>query len=341
MFKGVLNKGAVKYSLLLVLLILFVFSVSFYITPGESRGLGETGMMTGNSPSGNDPNILGFHEIVEEEPVPTPPEPEEMPPEEEEPEEDETNHFVIIYGSGAPAPSGGSGAPAPTCHPETHTICDYASDTCNVVQGPGNDECTTYDDCIHTVCDYGEEVCLISEESGEDECTTYHDCFHFICDYDLGTCEEKPLTEDGDNCFDGEIIVKEGVPDVAYVHDGNNVLWAVIESDDVYAEQQTPDEEIKYIYLEWLFGTLPVNDNLDSAKLFIEHREDSVTMLVEIWNGTEYVELCDPEESDVDTVSECDIPANLVPDNGNIKIRLEITNDGDCHEFLDWAFIEL
>ena len=64
MLKGVLNKGLVKYSLLLVILVLFLASVFFYMEPGMSAE--DDDFITGASVGKGKPAVMDFYEIGEE-----------------------------------------------------------------------------------------------------------------------------------------------------------------------------------------------------------------------------------------------------------------------------------
>ncbi len=79
----------------------------------------------------------------------------------------------------------------------SHTECNYQAQTCDLVQGPGVNECVTFEDCEqHTECDYQLEQCVLVGGPGDDECSTYSDCIHSECNYVDLTCDiiEAPGT---------------------------------------------------------------------------------------------------------------------------------------------------
>ncbi len=83
----------------------------------------------------------------------------------------------------------------------SHTECNYETLSCEAVQGPGEDECASFEDCPqHTECDYEAQACAIVEGEDEDECATYDDCFHDICDYGQLACVTEPVGVQGDSC---------------------------------------------------------------------------------------------------------------------------------------------
>jgi len=199
------------------------------------------------------------------------------------------------------------------CYPDYHTECDE-SDACVVVQGGGEDQCMTYEDCAE----------------------------HYICDYDTFTCEKRPLSQEGDEC---EVVSEENLagktPDLAKLNGGTNVTSKVRTSDNVYATQSV-DTNPAFIYLFWNF-TIPSDTEIDNATLSVEHKESSATVTVEWWNGSSYVEVCDPPEYAVDTISTCDLSSYITtPQKANeIKIRLKYVKVDNCHGDVDWAYLEI
>ncbi len=72
----------------------------------------------------------------------------------------------------------------------SHTECNYQAQTCDLVQGPGVNECVTFEDCpMHKECDYQLEQCVVVGGPGDDECSTYSDCIHTECNYVDLTCD--------------------------------------------------------------------------------------------------------------------------------------------------------
>ncbi|NIO21420.1 MAG: VWA domain-containing protein [Candidatus Aenigmarchaeota archaeon] len=169
-----MNKGFVKYSLVLVAIGLCLVFFALY-GPAEGKGeLHDTGLAgeTGITKEGPSVEVMEFYEVMDNEGE------DEAPPKPEPPEPEETNDpspkTSGSGGGGGGGSSGGGGGGVQ--HTPTHKVCNYDQQACIVVQGGGEDECQTYDDCIHTECDYEEEVCLTIDSSGEDECETNEDC---------------------------------------------------------------------------------------------------------------------------------------------------------------------
>lgn len=153
---------------------------------------------------------------------------------------------------------------------------------------------------------------------------------------------EEPTENETEKCVEGKHSTGNS-PDEARLHEGDDVTSEVEYSDDVYATQSVL-YGTEYIYLEWEFNNL--SDYIvviDNVTLSLEHREDQVLIYVEWFNGSEYVEVCDPPEYSVDTVSECDLSPFIdkLEELGNVEIRLKLVKNETCHEYLDWAHIEI
>jgi hypothetical protein len=135
------------------------------------------------------------------------------------------------------------------------------------------------------------------------------------------------------------------VPDLAKLNNNITVVTSLVAaSDNVRASQEVSGT--KYIYLEWYFTTIPSNAHMYNAQLSLEHREDGVNITVEWWNGASYVQVCDPPESPnshTDINSTCNISSFITTaaKAQNVKIRLKLTQTGSCHEYLDWAYLQL
>ncbi|MBN2517309.1 MAG: hypothetical protein JXB14_00530 [Candidatus Altiarchaeota archaeon] len=100
---------------------------------------------------------------------------------------------------------------------ETHTVCNYDDDICELVPGSGTDECSAYDDCIHAICNYDTLTCDIVESPGADECADYiPDCAECYdedtqaCDTGLdGVCADGTETCTGGSWGNGEFCVQD------------------------------------------------------------------------------------------------------------------------------------
>lgn len=196
------------------------------------------------------------------------------------------------------------------------------------------------------------EYCIMDEEY---KC---HDISHieFCGNYDP-VCGNG-IVEPGEECDDGNLVNGDGcdnecqyecaisgaaedTPVKATMDNGSIATEAVAKSDDIYASQNV--DGTKYIYLDWEFSGLPVDVPLVLATLSLEHKEYDAGIEVEWWDGVDWTPVCDPPERSRDRVDTCDLLAFIDnTDNASeIKIRLKLTPDGSCHEYLDWASIKL
>jgi hypothetical protein len=179
MLKGVLNKGVVKYSLGLVVLVLCVISLVLYVKPTLGK-LSETGFATGAGGSGSNLEIMNFQETdgtPNDEGMQAPPQapettsngdstPSETPP---APQVKSGSSFVM-GGS-----SGGSGGASVQCVPQ-HMVCDYAQKACVLVNGAGTDECSNFNQCVHSECNMEKGICTTVNSKGENTCSNNQDC---------------------------------------------------------------------------------------------------------------------------------------------------------------------
>ncbi len=99
---------------------------------------------------------------------------------------------------------------------ETHSVCNYTTRTCEIVNGTGTNQCANFNDCIHKAC-IGEScedvdspgvdectdndecinpvhsecqngTCVAVQGAGQSECSEGPDCYHSECDYGLKQC---------------------------------------------------------------------------------------------------------------------------------------------------------
>jgi PKD repeat protein len=106
------------------------------------------------------------------------------------------------------------------CIEPTHTVCSD-EDTCILVSGSGTNECTDDDDCQsdrHTICQTPANICIEIEGAGTNECTTDADCqpdappTHTICNSDY---ECVSVSGAGVNeCSDDDDCMTAGAPSV-------------------------------------------------------------------------------------------------------------------------------
>ncbi len=167
-----------------------------------------------------------------------------------------------------------------------------------------------------------------STGSGQEECDDGNTADGDGCD---SLCQEE--------CSIAGIAI--GMPALAKLDSGTVVTYKVSKSDNQYAEQSV--SQTKYIYLDWTFANLPADVPTNLANLYLEHRENDVLISIEWFNGLSWLPVCDPEERGVDSIDTCDLLSFI--DNtdkaGAIKIRLKLYQDGSCHEYLDWAQMEI
>ncbi|MFA7169445.1 MAG: DUF4215 domain-containing protein [Candidatus Paceibacterota bacterium] len=184
----------------------------------------------------------------------------------------------------------------------------------------------------------GREECDDGNNKSGDGCSS--SCVIDQCEANEEICDGMDNNCDGisDNVF--EKITMGKVPDKATSDCGSDITAKVAQKDDGQCGYQAVSST-QYIYLNWNF-TAPTDAIFDNANLKIKHREDGIKVSLEGWNGAGYIQICDLSENQNYSEEECNL-SSLIAANGasTVKLRMKLTEPTQCHECLDWAYLEL
>jgi len=183
------------------------------------------------------------------------------------------------------------------------------------------------------------EACDDGNNKNADGCSAK--CQIESCTNNREVCDGKDNNCDGvvDNVFETTKISK--TPDQVLLNDGKtNVTSKVASKDDgQVATQKVSGNE--YIYMNWNLDA-PENSLIGSAKLHIKHKEDGIKVVLEAWNGSKYVQVCDLTENAKSTEEECDLSSVYKGSSTeNIKLRMRLYDPTNCSECLDWASLDI
>lgn len=133
-----------------------------------------------------------------------------------------------------------------------------------------------------------------------------------------------------------------GSPTSAYLHYGSDVTDEVSESDNDHAYQYVCCSP-RYIYLDWESNISDISSILD-VNLTLEHRENNIDMTVQWWDGSSWIEVCDPPNRGYDTKDYCDLTSYIdtAGEANDISLRLKLSKIySPGYEKLDWAFMNI
>lgn len=181
------------------------------------------------------------------------------------------------------------------------------------------------------------EACDDGNNKNSDGCSA--SCQIESCVNNREVCDGKDNNCDGvaDNVFETVKIAK--VADQVFLTDGKtNVTSKVTAKDDEqFAFQAVKGTE--YIYMNWNLDA-PEDSVIGSAKVNVKHKEGSIKVALEAWNGSKYVQVCDLGENYKNTEEECNLAAVYKGSKTeNIKLRLRLSDSTTCSESLDWAYL--
>ena len=139
-------------------------------------------------------------------------------------------------------------------------------------------------------------------------------------------------------------------PTSAYDDSGNNVLAKVNVSDDNYAQLSVSAlSSPHYIESNWTNNNFSSTSSILSVVYNFEHYEDSTTdenITVELWDGSNWVQVCDPAERTSEGTDECNLTSYITTQEqaNNIALRWIDSNTGGFstyHAYMDYENITI
>lgn len=184
-----------------------------------------------------------------------------------------------------------------------------------------------------------DEACDDGNNKSGDGCSA--SCQIESCVNNREVCDGNDNNCDGeiDNVFEVETFAK--VPDQVFLSDGKTSNTSKVTSkDDGWCALMKADGT-EYIYMNWEIDN-PEDSVIGSAKVNIKHKEGDAGVVLEAWNGSGYVEVCDLGESERNNEEECSLDSVYKgADTGNIKLRMKIEGGNSANSCLDWAYLNV
>ena len=132
-------------------------------------------------------------------------------------------------------------------------------------------------------------------------------------------------------------------PTSAYDDSGNNVLTKVSSSDNNYAQLTVSRfSSPHYIESNWTNANIPAQAAVTSVIYSFEHYESSTTredITIELWDGSSWVQVCDPSERTSEGTDSCDLSSYITTPSqaNNIAIRYKDTDTGGGSWFSSYS----
>ncbi len=177
MFKGILSKGFVKYSLVILVLVLCAASVAI-LKPSSGKAT-DAVLDTGG---GNNVEILNFQETGnggDSEGTLAPPPKTTTTQQTGGSSSSSSGSGSSGLASGFSSGGGGGGGTIAQCVPKYHMAC--LNMACVQVSGEGPNTCASNTDCYYMRCDYGQQACTPAAGNQADECSNFNQCIHSEC----------------------------------------------------------------------------------------------------------------------------------------------------------------
>ncbi|MCK4496911.1 MAG: VWA domain-containing protein, partial [Candidatus Aenigmarchaeota archaeon] len=259
--------------------------------------------------------------------------------ESEEDESDDDNNDEPVFISGGFF-GGGGDPPTVQCPPPTHKVCDYENEQCIVVQGPGEDECTTDEDCYCDPKTPGYWENHLSEAEGLLDCV--HDNYDVFDDVE-NQSDITYVLECSGNCSNMFNKLKKFLLatilnicadyfDLDDAYDGETIEYWI---DQSVAEVENGESEMDEYYKDALDaildGDLECNPESHTVCNYIDMRCDSVVGSGddECVTYEDCIEECIPPYLEVDKTAE---PTEVICEE--VTITLEVSGEGEiCDGF--------
>jgi len=97
-----------------------------------------------------------------------------------------------------------------------------------------------------------------------------------------------------------------------------------------------------YAYFSWV-NNINSSRTLDYAILKIKHRESGADLKIEWYNGTNWIQVCDPPNRKNRYIDSCNLSnyINTADKANNVRLRVKMTKTDQCHVDIDWVELSI
>jgi hypothetical protein len=151
-------------------------------------------------------------------------------------------------------------------------------------------------------------------------------------------CEIEDLCEEGETQID---TLYESKPDSAYIDESVEDISGDL-CNEGFIGVDTSNGQTHYIYMNWDSINVSEYEGAIYFDLLLYHKEDRSLIKVQLKNQTEWIDVCNPDESSSAVWDTCDLMPylDILEEVSIIELRLVAWKAGTCHEYLGCAKLD-